>query len=400
MIVRGLRSRCAAGPHRRWRRPRRARPARAARPPRQSRRRTRGRTEADSSADRLPPLNPCRRIAASVLGARGAGTRRLALATRRARRPRPPPGNSRPLPRSDPAWTRAPHPSPYSPSPPWSSSPSPRHSPQPPSFWPSRSASFDRGSLAGGRGARRRSRPSPRCQAATRSSRRALSPALARLPCPGHPPFPRPPMVGAPTRPRVRARRLGELPASPAAPRFRRRSGEAVPRAPGFPRADVDDVPRIAPALIASVGVAPVGGRKRTPSVVRCRRSTVVAESLRQSSVPVAPGPIALPSPPAAPGARVEPAQPRWPCTVLPKTRLLQRIVHRRRAEQGIAADEAGEAPSSRLNSGVRRGEVGGRGGRGAACPRWATFVVHAILGAKVPCGQGGRPGPAFNASY
>ena len=42
-------------------------------------------------------------------------------------------------------------------------------------------------------------------------------------------------------------------------------------------------------------------------------RSALVAESLRRSSVRVAPGPVALPSPPAAPGARVEPSQPRWP---------------------------------------------------------------------------------------
>ncbi len=343
--MRGLRSRCAAGPHRRWRRPRRARPARAARPPRQSRRRTRGRTEADSSADRLPPLHPCRRIAASVLGARGAGTRRLALATRRARRPRPPPGNSRPLPRSDPAWTRAPHPSPYSPSPPWSSSPSPRHSPQPHSFWPGRSAAFGRGSHAGGPGARRQSRPSSRRRAPTRSSRSGLSPALARLPCPGLPRFRRPPSVGAPTRPRVLARRLGERPALPAGAFLR--ATARCSRSSGTPssRPEGAGSPRIAPALLAGAGAAPVGGRNPTAPLVGCRRSTLVAESLRRSSVPVAPGPIALPSKPVAPGARVEPARRRRQGDLLPQTRLLQRIVHRRRAEQGIAADERGRAP-------------------------------------------------------
>ena len=73
-------------PRPRWRWWRRARPAHRAHPHRHCRRRTRGRTEADSSADRLPPLHPRRRIAPSVLGARGAGNQRPALATRRARR--------------------------------------------------------------------------------------------------------------------------------------------------------------------------------------------------------------------------------------------------------------------------------------------------------------------------
>ncbi len=117
-------------------------------------------------------------------------------------------------------------------------------------------------------------------------------------------------------------------------------------------------VPHIAPTLIAAASAAPVGGRNPTAPLVGCRRSTLVAESLRQFSVPVAPGPIAPPSPPAAPGARVEPSRPQWSGAVVPKTRLLQRIVHRRRAEQGIAADEPGWSPASRQNSGVRRGKV------------------------------------------
>ncbi len=70
---------------RRW--SRRARPAHRARPHRQCRRRTRGRTEANTCGSSLPPLHSRRRIAPAVLGARGAGTRRPALATRRARRP-------------------------------------------------------------------------------------------------------------------------------------------------------------------------------------------------------------------------------------------------------------------------------------------------------------------------
>lgn len=87
-------------------------------------------------------------------------------------------------------------------------------------------------------------------------------------------------------------------------------------------------VPPVTRDLIARAGAAPVGGRNPTAPLVGCRRSTLVAESLRRSSVPVAPGPVALPLPPAAPDARGEPTRPRLPGTVLPKTRLLQRIIH------------------------------------------------------------------------
>ena len=156
----------------------------------------------------------------------------------RARRPRSPPWNSRPPPRSDAAWTRSPRPSPYSRSPSWSSPPTPRHSPPPHSFWPERSGTSERVSLVGGPGARRRSRPPSSCRAPTRSSCRWLSPTLVRLPSPGLPRCRRPARVGAPTRRQALARRLGECPASPAAPRFRRRPGEAVSRAPRVPRSD------------------------------------------------------------------------------------------------------------------------------------------------------------------
>ncbi len=72
--------------------------------------------------------------------------------------------------------------------------------------------------------------------------------------------------------------------------------------------------------------------------------------------MPVAPGPIALPSPPTAPGARVEPSRPRRQ--------------GQRRAQEQVAPAHCPPSVSrtrncsrraedgSRLNSGVRRGKV------------------------------------------
>ena len=225
----------------------------------------------------------------------------------------------------------------------------------------------------------------------------------------------------------------------PAAPSSRRRRGEAVPPAPRSSHAlevavrwvrrsglrggllvDGDRtsvaggrvvlVPRIAPALIASAGAAPVGGRKRTPAVVRCRRSTLVAESLRRSSVPVAPGPVAQPSPPAAPGARVEPSQPRWPG-------------HRRAQDQVAPAHCPPSASRTgnccrpaedgrRQNSGVRHGKVAEElvEERRAAPPhpsamkRWLgkgvlLARVLGFSGSRFPCSHAlARPQPAAAA--
>ena len=76
--------------------------------------------------------------------------------------------------------------------------------------------------------------------------------------------------------------------------------------------------------------------------------------------MPVAPGSIRR-----GPAARFFPApQPHEERVVVrppsrPRQGCLNAPRHQQRAEQGIAADQAGEAPSSRQNSGVRRG--GGR---------------------------------------
>ena len=56
---------------------------------------------------------------------------------------------------------------------------------------------------------------------------------------------------------------------------------------------------------------------------------------------PVAPRPVALPSPPAALGARVEPARAGAKVAFTSETGLLQCTGHAQRAEQGITSDEA-----------------------------------------------------------
>ena len=71
---------------------------------------------------------------------------------------------------------------------------------------------------------------------------------------------------------------------------LKRRSGTLVSTSSGpFSQATQTRIPRIAPTLISRAGAAPVGGRKPTAPLIGCRRSTLVAESLRRSSVPVAP---------------------------------------------------------------------------------------------------------------
>ena len=134
----------------------------------------------------------------------------------------------------------------------------------------------------------------------------------------------------------------------------------------------VELVPRIAHTLLATAGAAPVGGRKPTAPLIGCRRSTLVAESLRRSIVPVAPGPIALPPPPAAPGAchplRGTPALPHGPMPHGPAHRARRRTRDRhpgpRRPRHGTRRSRtppgprvpppsnAAPAPSARVPSG------------------------------------------------
>ena len=73
-----------------------------------------------------------------------------------------------------------------------------------------------------------------------------------------------------------------------------------------------------------------------------------------------------MPSPPAAPGARVEPAPLCGRVAVVPPTALPWRPVHRGWAEQGIAADEpaCGVLTAEFQRSAAR----GRRGGRGTDC--------------------------------